>query len=134
MTLKLVAQDIPVHGIISLSPDQISLLDELHDYKNEAPNLDIKVVCTLSHTWDKLPHQKLIVIDGLLAFKGSANLTLAGWRKAQWDYDEVEVVTDVEKVINLHNRYFSPIWAKFSGYGEALALAAFIKFYNPIFI
>jgi hypothetical protein len=123
MTLKLVAQDIPVRGIISLSPDQNWLLDELHDYKNEAPNLDIKAVCTLSHAWDKLPHQKLIVIDGLLALKGSTNLTLAGWRKAQWDYDEVEVVTEVEKVIKLHNRYFSPIWAKLSDYSDAIALS-----------
>jgi phosphatidylserine/phosphatidylglycerophosphate/cardiolipin synthase-like enzyme len=95
----------------------------LEDYKNEAPNLEIKTICASSHKWDKLPHQKLIVIDGLLAFKGSANLTLGGWRKAQWGYDEIEVVTDVEKVINLHNRYFSPIWAKLSDCGETIAIA-----------
>jgi phosphatidylserine/phosphatidylglycerophosphate/cardiolipin synthase-like enzyme len=123
MALKLVAQDIPVRGIISLFPNQNWLLAELHNYKNEAPNLQIKTVCASSHNWDKLPHQKLIVIDGLLAFRGSANLTLAAWRKAQWDYDEVEVVTDVEKVINLHNRYFSSVWAKLSDYGEAIAIA-----------
>ncbi len=122
MALKLVAQDIPVRGIISLSPDQISLLDELHDYENEAPNLQLKTICTSSRNWNELPHQKLIVIDGLLAFKGSTNLTLAAWRKAQWDYDEMEVVTDVEKVIYLHNRYFSPIWAKLSDYGDAIAI------------
>ncbi len=123
MALKLVAQDIPVRAIISLSSNQNWLLDELHNYKNEAPNLEIKAVCASSHNWDKLPHQKLIVIDGLLAFKGSANLTLAAWRKAQWDYDEVEVVTDVGKVIYLHNRYFSSIWAKLSDYGETIAIA-----------
>ena len=126
MTLKLVAQDIPVRGIISLSPDQNWLLDELHNYKNEAPNLQIKTICASSENWDNLPHQKLIVIDGLLAFKGSANLTLAAWRKAQWNYDEVEVVTDVAKVINLHNRYFSSVWAKLSDYGEAIAIANYL--------
>jgi hypothetical protein len=126
MTLKLVAQDIPVRGIISLSPDQNWLLDELHNYKNEAPNLQIKTICASSDNWDNLPHQKLIVIDGLLAFKGSANLTLAAWRKAQWNYDEVEVVTDVAKVINLHNRYFSSVWAKLSDYGEAIAIANYL--------
>ena len=122
MALKLVAQDIPVRAIISLPQNQNWLLNELHNYRNEAPNLEIKTVCASSHNWDKLPHQKLIVVDGLLAFKGSANLTLAAWRKAQWDYDEIEVVTDVEKVISLHNRYFSPIWAKLSDYGEAIAI------------
>lgn len=30
----------------------------------------------------RAPHQKVLVVDGLLAFKGSANLTTAGWRKA----------------------------------------------------
>jgi hypothetical protein len=28
----------------------------------------------------------------------------------------------MEKVIYLHNRYFSPIWAKLSDYGEAIAI------------
>jgi hypothetical protein len=121
--LKITAQRIPVRGIVSVPPDQNWLLPELEDYKNEAPNLEIKTICASSHKWDKLPHQKLIVIDGLLAFKGSANLTLGGWRKAQWGYDEIEVVTDVEKVINLHNRYFSPIWAKLSDCGETIAIA-----------
>jgi hypothetical protein len=28
----------------------------------------------------------------------------------------------VEKVINLHNRYFSPIWADLNEYGDAIAI------------
>jgi hypothetical protein len=62
------------------------------------------------------------VIDGLMAFKGSANLTQTAWRKAARGYDEVEVLTDVEKVINLHNSYFSPVWADLSEYGDAIAI------------
>jgi hypothetical protein len=62
------------------------------------------------------------VIDGLMTFKGSANLTQTAWRKAEKGRDEVEVVTDVEKVIKLHNRYFSPIWADLSEYGDAIAI------------
>ena len=112
--MKVTAQRIPVRGVVSLPPDQDRLLPELENYKNEAPNLEIKVVRASSYNRYELPHQKLIVIDGLLAFKGSANLTLTAWRKAQWGYDEVEVVTNMEKVINLHNRYFSAIWAKLS--------------------
>ena len=121
--LKITAQRIPVRGIVSVPPNQERILPELDNYKNEAPNLEIKTVCASTHNWDELPHQKLIVIDGLLAFKGSANLTLTAWRKAQRDYDEIEVATDMEKVINLHNRYFSPIWRQLSEYGERIAIA-----------
>jgi hypothetical protein len=120
--LKLAAQRIPVRGIVSLPPAQAWLLPELECYKGEAPGLEIKTVCASSRTWEELPHQKLIVIDGLLAFKGSVNLTQTAWRKAARGYDEVEVLTDVEKVINLHNRYFSPVWADLSEYGNSIAI------------
>ncbi len=120
--LKLAAQQIQVRGIVSLPPDQTWLLPELECYKNEAPGLTIKTVCAFSRNWEEMPHQKLVVIDGLLAFKGSVNLTPTAWRKAARGYDEVEVLTDVEKVINLHNRYFSPIWADLSEYGDAIAI------------
>jgi phosphatidylserine/phosphatidylglycerophosphate/cardiolipin synthase-like enzyme len=120
--LKLAAQRIRVRGIVSLPPDQAWLLPELECYRNEAPGLEIKAVCASSRNWEELPHQKLVVIDGLLAFKGSVNLTQTAWRKAARGYDEVEVLTDVEKVINLHNRYFSPIWGDLSEYGDAIAI------------
>ncbi len=55
----------------------------------------------------------MIIIDGLLAFKGSANLTLSGWRKAAQGRDVIELVTDLKEVVDLNNRYFSPIWAEF---------------------
>jgi phosphatidylserine/phosphatidylglycerophosphate/cardiolipin synthase-like enzyme len=121
--LKLVAQRIQVRGIVSLPPDQAWLLPELECYKNEAPGLSIKTVCASSRNWEELPHQKLVVIDGLLAFKGSVNLTQTAWRKAARGYDEVEVLTDVEKVINLHNRYFSPVWADLSEYGDIIRIS-----------
>jgi phosphatidylserine/phosphatidylglycerophosphate/cardiolipin synthase-like enzyme len=121
--LKLAAQRIQVRGIVSLPPDQAWLLPELECYQNEAPGLTIKTVCAFTRNWEELPHQKLVVIDGLIAFKGSANLTPTAWRKAARGYDEVEVLTDVEKVINLHNRYFSPIWADLSEYGGEIAIS-----------
>jgi phosphatidylserine/phosphatidylglycerophosphate/cardiolipin synthase-like enzyme len=120
--LKLVAQRIQVRGIVSLPPDQAWLLPELECYKNEAPGLSIKMVCASSRNWEELPHQKLVVIDGLLAFKGSVNLTQTAWRKAARGYDEVEVLTDLEKVINLHNRYFSPVWADLSECGDTITI------------
>jgi len=69
-----------------------------------------------------MPHQKLVVIDGLLAFKGAANLTLAGWRKAAQGRDVVEVVTDVDEVIDLNNRLFSPIWAELDDFGDSIRM------------
>jgi len=121
--LETVAQRVKVRGIVSVPPNQDWLLPELERYKNEAENLKIKAVCASSHRWDELPHQKLVVIDGLMAFKGSANLTQTAWRKAEIGYDEIEVITNVEKVINLHNRYFSPVWADLSEYGDAIAIS-----------
>jgi hypothetical protein len=120
--LKMAAQRVKVRAIISLPPDQAWLLPELECYKNEAPNLEIKAICASNNTWDELPHQKLVVIDGLLAFKGSANLTQTAWRKAAKGFDELEIVTDIEKVIHLHNRYFSPIWAELSKYGDSITI------------
>lgn len=112
--LKLTAQRIPVRGLVSVPPDQDWLLSELKAHHHEAPNLTVKTVCDDSRNWDNLPHQKLVVIDGLLAFSGGANLSHAAWRKAARGYDDVQVITDVEKAIDLHNRLFSPIWAQFS--------------------
>lgn len=120
--LKMAAQRVKVQGIVSLPPAQAWLLPELECYKNEAENLQIKAICASNHRWDELPHQKLVVIDGLMAFKGSANLTQTAWRKAGIGYDEVEIVTEVEKVIDLHNRYFSPVWANLSAYGDTITI------------
>ena len=85
-------------------------------------NLSIKFCQTGGFRSIEEPHQKLIVIDGLLAFKGSANLTQTAWRSAENNMDVVEIVTDVDEVIKLHNRYFSPIWAKMSEVGDSIEI------------
>jgi phosphatidylserine/phosphatidylglycerophosphate/cardiolipin synthase-like enzyme len=69
-----------------------------------------------------MPHQKLVVIDGLFAFKGSANLTLPGWRKSARGRDLVEIVTDVDEVIALHNRFFARLWGELSAIGESVPM------------
>ena len=101
-----------------------SALSELKDYGTEAPDFDVRAYGSES-SWRDMPHQKLIVIDGLLAFKGSANLTLNAWRKAAAGRDVVEVVTQVDEVIAMHNRYFSPIWAELSELGSSVELFVF---------
>jgi phosphatidylserine/phosphatidylglycerophosphate/cardiolipin synthase-like enzyme len=105
--LKLAAQRVSVRGIISGINEQTKR--ELEDFKSEAPRFRVRTFAA-NNQWEEIPHQKLLVIDGLLAFKGSANLTLNAWRNAAQGLEILEVVSDVEEVISLHNKYFSPIW------------------------
>ncbi len=111
--IKMTAQRVPVRGIVSNVEE--GMIEELTKFPKEAPLLKVNVFERKAppQRWDSAPHQKIIVVDGLLAFKGSANLTLSGWRKASEGRDVIELVTDVEEVIDLHNRYFSRIWAEF---------------------
>lgn len=112
--LKLKAQSIPIRGIAAnIHPDFVS---EIKDYHYEARNLTIRTFerAQSGHDWSNIPHQKLIVIDGLIAFKGAANMTNEGWRKAALGRDHVEIVTNIKEVSELHNKLFSPIWAESS--------------------
>jgi len=122
--LKVTAQRVSVNGIVSGARGEVvseAVLSEFKDEKEDAFEMDIKHYGAESG-YKGMPHQKLVVIDGLLAFKGAANLTLAGWRKASQGRDVVEVVTDVNEVIDLNNRFFSPIWAELSDYGNSIQM------------
>lgn len=116
--LKMVAQTVDVRGIVSNVEGY--MVDELLNRRSEAPLLDVKVFERKNQfdNWDAIPHQKIIVVDGLLAFKGSANLTVSGWRKTETGRDVIEAVTRVEEVAELNNRFFSPIWASFDSQNE----------------
>jgi hypothetical protein len=120
--LKLIAQKTVVRGIASSIDERI--LDEITDLKTEVPSGNLEVRTFLRGDWaEDPPHQKLIVIDGLLAFKGSANLTEQGWRKAGRGRDHVEPVTNVAEVILLHNKLFSPVWATKSKRGTVIEMS-----------
>ena len=122
--LKMTAQRVPVRGVVSNVEG--NTLSELTSHESEAPKMDIKVYG--SENWADMPHQKLVVIDGLLAFKGSANLTLNGWRSALHGRDFVEAVTNIGETIDLHNRYFSPVWAELSSIGDSIIMESQIPF------
>jgi hypothetical protein len=77
----------------------------------EAPSLEYRVEGTKADIGDQ-NHGKLIVIDGLLAVIGSPNLTRPAWRKAAANMEIVEVVSDISRVADLNNRYFSPLWKR----------------------
>ena len=107
--MKLAAQRIHVNGVVS-SPGGSSLsrvLKSVNEDKAEASKLKLKV---LASEVEDLPHQKLVVVDGLFAFKGSANLHHQAWRKAEDKKENIEVVTDIQEVVRLNNTYFSPAW------------------------
>jgi hypothetical protein len=123
--LKLAAQRVAVRAVVTNADP--STLCELKEFGDEAPRLEVHAYGADDQIRD-VPHQKLIVIDGLLAFKGSTNLTLNGWRKAEKGLDILEAVTDVADVIRLHNEYFAPLWARASSIGEAVEMIDDIPF------
>ena len=103
---------IPVRGIVSNA--DYKLIEEYNKYNSkESPNLNLKFY-TKGHNWEEFAHQKLIVIDGLIAFKGSANFTKNGWRKTLEYKDKIEYLTTINDVVELNNDYFSREWASFS--------------------
>jgi phosphatidylserine/phosphatidylglycerophosphate/cardiolipin synthase-like enzyme len=126
--LKVTAQRVHVRGIVSGARGEMlseNTVSELTNYRDEAPEMHVKIYDSSRTGFTAMPHQKLIIIDGLMAFKGSANLTLAGWRKAAEDRDTVDVVTDVDQVIELNNRLFAPIWAELSDIGDTIDMTWF---------
>ncbi|MDX2162734.1 MAG: phospholipase D-like domain-containing protein [bacterium] len=116
--LKLAAQRVDVRGVVSGVKNE-GVYKELTEYREEAPRLDTRV---FQQEGQYFPHQKIIVIDGLIAFKGSANLTDFGWRKAAQGREVIEIVTDTADVIDLHNRFFSPVWASLENDGDQTAI------------
>ncbi len=110
--LKLASRKVQVCGVVSLKPsdkDWDTTRSELEDTNGEFPGFRVRVVEAGKD--QDFPHQKVLVIDGLLAFKGSTNLTLSAWRKSARRLDLLEVVTNTSEVIKLNNEYFSPVWA-----------------------
>jgi len=83
---------------------------EVEHAREEAPGLDIRV--------EKMDdqgvhsHSKLIVVDGLVAVSGSANMNHLAWRKALSGRELITVDTDTEKVRALNDRHFARLWSE----------------------
>jgi hypothetical protein len=109
--LKLASVRVPVYGFASAVTTPA--FNELTQYPDEAPNFTAKVFPSDDPRapYDA-PHQKIVVVDGLVAFKGSANLTDTGLRRADRGLDVHETVTDYAEVTELNNTYFAPVWRR----------------------
>jgi phosphatidylserine/phosphatidylglycerophosphate/cardiolipin synthase-like enzyme len=123
--LKMAAQHVRIRGIVSGNVGE-QIISEVTIFSNEAPKLEIIFCESYGFRNTDIPHQKLVVIDGLLAFKGSANLTQMAWRSAAKNTDMIDVVSNIDEVINLHNRFFSSIWGKMSKIGEEVVMKHFL--------
>ena len=121
--LKMASMRVPVYGFASNI--EAGTRAELTEYPSEAPGLTAKVIPSEQNIYDA-PHQKLLIVDGLVAFKGSANLTNAGLRRADRGLDLSETVTDYEQVTDLNNKYFAPVWRKITA-PEEVFVAEYAK-------
>jgi hypothetical protein len=119
--LKVTAQRVPVRGIVSGNFGE-QIMCEVNDFKDEAPRLDIKFCEPAGFRTTDIPHQKLVVIDSLLAFKGSANLSQTSWRSAAKGMEIIEVVSNIDEIKSLHNQFFSPIWGKMNDYNGEIEI------------
>jgi hypothetical protein len=108
MALK-AAQGVQVRGVVSnVHPDLAKELNQLH--REFSQYFDVRPVLRGESGG---PHQKLVVIDGLYALKGSTNLTQHGWRKLEDGAEMMEGAADAPSVRRLHNNYFSRQWLRY---------------------
>jgi hypothetical protein len=116
--LKMASTRVPVYGFASNVESGTRV--ELTEYPTEAPAFVAKVIPTEQNIYDA-PHQKLLIVDGLVAFKGSANLTNTGLRRADRGLDLSETVTDYAEVTRLNNTLFAPVWRRITAPEEVYA-------------
>jgi len=103
--LTMTAQRVHVRGLVAEAEDSLSA--DL-TRPEEAPDLDIRLLPTEGET----PRpETLIIVDGLVAFRGLPSLTLCGLRQAAARGAAFDVVTDVDAVMQCHNVLFSALWA-----------------------
>jgi hypothetical protein len=106
--LKLLGERVAVRLLVT-SPSA-NVKQEIRDFGSERPHkMEIRVP---NAEWAD-PHQKVVVIDGLIAITGSANLSTNAWRNAADDRETVHLHTDVAEVAQVNNRYFARHWAEF---------------------
>lgn len=107
--LKMLAVRVPI-AVIATSVHETTR-SQLQEFPDEHPLLTSYCPRRSDDGW----HQKLVVVDGLVAVTGSANFTTRAYRKADLSREHVEVVTDLAQVRELNNQLFSRQWHELGG-------------------
>ena len=114
--LQMASHKAKVRGIVgNLNDYNRTALESVKglDVSNPSASLAILTSSTTTPMIDGV-HNKMLFIDGVLAIKGSANLTLNGYSKASRNSltESIEAVTKPDDVAELNNTYFARIWAQ----------------------
>jgi len=110
--LTVISKKVPVRGVIGLPPDNLKrgLIKEgaSSALKNRAGT---EIYFDRTEPF-KEAHQKLLIIDGVLAFAGSMNLTWNAMDKLSREVrrEYLDVITPIAQVKKLNNEYFSPLF------------------------
>lgn len=101
---------IKIRGIISGMPNYLEKNIKESEKLGEMNEISLLRFPENYKDYKNIPHTKLIVVDGMLAFKGGVNLTMTGIRRPNKNLDIFEPVTKINEVIDLHNKLFCPTW------------------------
>lgn len=107
--LRVVSHRIEVAGVIGGPVNEFNI-DELKAGSGGPPwqGMNILHARTTAETLFRSgPHQKVWIIDGMLAFHGSTNASASAWKRAGENLDEVAAATDLDEVRELNAKYFA---------------------------
>jgi phosphatidylserine/phosphatidylglycerophosphate/cardiolipin synthase-like enzyme len=105
--LALLSHRVAVRGIVSdIDEAKAQQLLQAQDFGGRY----FEVVPMRSTDYLERPHQKVIVIDGLLAITGSPNFTIKAWLKRDSGNEHAVIETRPEEVWKLNNSLFARAW------------------------
>jgi len=87
------------------------VLDLPHDFQ-------VRLVSLNDYEMGIGSHAKMIIIDGAFMFHGSTNMNVNAWFKAADDRDVLQYKSNPSEIMEFHNRYFSPVWARLEESGR----------------
>lgn len=116
-SLKKAALGVPVRVVLSKVDEDIA--GEIDQLPGEGSMLTIKTLPPEA-AGDVTPDRAIVVIDGLLAFTPAKDPPYREKKGGKGDVQDLVAITDVDRIISLHNRIFSPLWAKLSDVGEKI--------------
>lgn len=114
--LKAASHKVRVRGLVgNLSPfvrESLEAMDAFNHRQYESPFLILGD--TVDNPRIDAIHTKLLIIDGVLAIKGSANLNVNAYKKAgkKFATEAIEAVSSPVQVARLNNSYFARHWGR----------------------